>query len=362
MEGVGRLMRYIDLDFYRGKRVFITGHTGFKGAWLCRILLLAGAEVTGYALPAPTQPSLFELAGLEGSIRSVTGDVRDADRLSRAFEAARPELVLHLAAQPIVRDSYQMPAYTYETNVMGTVNLLECVRRSGAVESVVNVTTDKVYQNNEWCWGYREDEPLDGFDPYSNSKSCSELVTHSYQRSFFSGSSAPAVSTARAGNVIGGGDFAHDRIIPDCVRAVTSGQPLRIRNPHSTRPYQHVLEPLFAYLMIAQRQTQDRTLTGWYNVGPDECDCVTTGQLAELFGQAWGNGFSWISEAEPNAPHEASFLKLDCSKLKGLFGWSPRWHIGQAVQKTVDWTRVWLAHGDIPAEMDRQIKEYAGGC
>ena len=350
-----------DLEFYRGKRVFVTGHTGFKGAWLCRILVGAGAEVTGYALPAPTQPNLFELAGLEGKMASVLGDIRDFDALFAAFQEARPEIVLHLAAQPIVRDSYKDPAGTYETNVMGTINILECVRRTPGVVSFLNVTTDKVYHNNEWVWGYREDEPLDGFDPYSNSKSCSELVTHSYRSSFFTGASASAISTARAGNVIGGGDFANDRIIPDCVRAVQSGESFGVRNPHSPRPYQHVLEPLFAYLMIAQRQYEDKGLAGWYNVGPDDCDCVTTGQLVELFRKKWGEGFHWLNQAEENAPHEANFLKLDCSKLKTTFGWSPRWHIAEAVEKTVAWTRVWLSREDIPAEMDREIQEYLEG-
>ena len=358
MEGVG-LMK--DFEFYRGKRVFVTGHTGFKGAWLCRILVGAGAEVTGYALPAPTQPNLFELAGLEGKMASVLGDIRDFDALFAAFQEASPEIVLHLAAQPIVRDSYKDPAGTYETNVMGTVNILECVRRTPGVVSFLNVTTDKVYHNNEWIWGYREDEPLDGFDPYSNSKSCSELVTHSYQNSFFTGASASAISTARAGNVIGGGDFANDRIIPDCVRAVQSGEALGVRNPHSTRPYQHVLEPLFAYLMIARGQYEDKKLAGWYNVGPDDCDCVTTGQLVELFREKWGEGFHWLNQAEENAPHEANFLKLDCSKLKTTFGWSPRWHIEESVEKTVAWTRIWLSREDIPAEMDREIQEYLEG-
>ena len=357
MESVGRLMRYIDFDFYKGKRVFVTGHTGFKGSWLCRVLVLAGASVTGYSLEPPTRPNLYSLAGLEGRMTSVTGDIRDFSALKAAFDAARPEIVLHLAAQPIVRDSYRDPVSTYETNVMGTVNILECVRQSGCVESFLNVTTDKVYQNNEWVWGYREDEPLDGYDPYSNSKSCSELVTHSYKSSFFSGG-GPAVSTARAGNVIGGGDFANDRIVPDCVRAVKEGRPIIVRNPHSTRPYQHVLEPLFAYLMITQRQYEDPALAGWYNVGPDECDCVTTGELAGLFCDKWGTGAEWISRAEDNAPHEANFLKLDCSRLKSVFGWRPRWHIGEAIEKTAAWTKVWLADGDIPAEMDRQIAEY----
>lgn len=349
-----------ELEFYKGRRIFVTGHTGFKGTWLCRILVDAGAIVTGYSLEPPTQPSLFELAGLEGKMTSVIGDIRDREKLLAAFRAANPEIVLHLAAQPIVRDSYKNPAYTYETNVMGTVNILECVRLNDGVRSFLNVTTDKVYHNNEWPWGYREDEPLDGFDPYSNSKSCSELVTHSYLNSFFADGKV-AISTARAGNVIGGGDFANDRIIPDCVRALQSGTPLILRNPNSTRPYQHVLEPLFAYLMIAKRQYEDGAYAGWYNVGPDECDCVTTGQLAALFKEKWGEGFTWFDQAEPGAPHEANFLKLDCSKLKTIFGWRPRWHIDQAVENTVEWTRVWLAGGGIPAEMERQIRLYMEG-
>ena len=250
------MMVHYDPEFYRGKRVFVTGHTGFKGSWLCKMLLMAGAEVTGYSLQPPTQPNLFSIAGVEGKMHSIIGDIRDFDALKAAFDAAQPDIVLHLAAQPIVRDSYKDPRHTYETNVMGTVNLLECVRlaqqQGRAPRSVLNVTTDKVYHNNEWAWGYRENEPLDGFDPYSNSKSCSELATHSYINSFFADKTV-AVSTARAGNVIGGGDFANDRIIPDCVRAMAAGRKIGVRNPYSTRPYQHVLEPLAAYLLIAQR-------------------------------------------------------------------------------------------------------------
>lgn len=354
------MIHYTDLEFYKGKRVFITGHTGFKGSWLCQILLQAGAEVTGYSLPAPTQPNLFSIAGLEKRINSVTGDIRDLHALKAAFDAAAPEVVLHLAAQPIVRDSYKDPVYTYETNVMGTVNLLECIRTTReAVRSVVIITTDKVYENKEWVWGYRENETLKGFDPYSNSKSCAELAVHSYVNSFFKDSSA-AISTARAGNVIGGGDFASDRIIPDCVRTVQSGRALGVRNPHSTRPYQHVLEPLFAYLMIAQRQYADKSISGCYNVGPDDCDCVTTGRLAELFKKEWGTDFTWYDQAEPEAPHEANFLKLDCSKLKSTFGWTPRWSIEEAIKRTVAWTRVWLSGGDITTEMDCEIKDYMG--
>lgn len=347
-----------DLGFYKGKRVFITGHTGFKGSWMCRVLTGCGAEVTGYSLPAPTEPNLFALAGLEGNMRSVIGDVRDFAALKAAFDEARPEIVLHLAAQPIVRESYKDPRYTYETNVMGTVNLLECVRQADfPVKSVVNVTTDKVYKNREWCWGYREEEMLDGFDPYSNSKSCSELVTHSYVSSFFAASDV-AVSTARAGNVIGGGDFAPDRIVPDCIRAAAKGERVIVRNPHSTRPYQHVLEPVMAYLMIAARQYEDGSLAGWYNVGPDECDCVTTGTLVELFCRSWGEGMGWENRGEKNAPHEANFLKLDCSRLKSVFGWAPRWHIAEAMEKTVEWSKVWLTGGDMADIMNRQIQSY----
>ena len=346
-------------EFYRGRRVFVTGHTGFKGSWLCRILTGFGAEVTGYSLPAPTDPNLFSLCGVQEKMNGVMGDVRDFEGMKKAFDGARPEVVLHLAAQPLVRESYKTPRETYETNVMGTVNLLECVRRASfPVRSVLNVTTDKVYQNKEWEWGYRENEPLDGFDPYSNSKSCSELVTHSYCSSFFAGEGAPAVSTARAGNVIGGGDFAADRIIPDCVRAMEGKKSIVVRNPHSTRPYQHVLEPLFAYLTIAAAQCENGAAAGWYNVGPDEGDCVTTGELADLFCKKWGDGAEWEDRSEPGAPHEASFLKLDCSRLKKAFGWQPVWHMEDAVEKTVQWTKVYFEKGDIPAEMDRQIRLY----
>lgn len=352
-------MKWLNLKFYRGKRVFLTGHTGFKGTWMSRVLVDAGAAVTGYSLEPPTEPNVFTLSGVEKQMTSVIGDVRDMASLKNAFDAAKPEIVLHLAAQPIVRTSYKEPVYTYETNVMGTVNLLECIRTAKhPVKSVVNVTTDKVYHNNEWAWGYRENEPLDGFDPYSNSKSCSELVTHSYKNSFFSEMGAPAVSTARAGNVIGGGDFAADRIIPDCVRAVTEKKDIIVRNPYSTRPYQHVLEPVMAYLMIAQKQYEDRSFAGWYNVGPDDCDCVTTGELVNLFCKTWGDGAAWINRSEADAPHEANFLKLDCSKLKGTFGWQPRWHIDDAIRKTVEWTKAWQNGENVPEEMARQIKEF----
>lgn len=347
-----------DLSFYRGKNVFVTGHTGFKGSWLCRMLAGAGASVTGFSLEPPTEPSLFRIAGIEKDVRSVIGDVRDQAALKTAFDEAQPEIVLHLAAQPIVRESYRNPAYTYETNVMGTVNLLECVRNGSSVRSFLNVTTDKVYRNREWVWGYRETDELDGFDPYSNSKSCSELVTHSYRNSFFADGRV-AVSTARAGNVIGGGDFASDRIIPDCVRAAVRGEPIVVRNPYSTRPYQHVLEPLYAYLMIAARQMQDGRCAGYYNVGPDDADCFQTGALVELFVRQWGEGMEWVDRSD-GGPHEAGFLKLDCSLLKNTFGWKPRWNLENAVAMTVEWSKIWLVGGDVRACMDRQIHAFLG--
>jgi len=344
------------LSFYKGRRVFVTGHTGFKGAWLCRVLINSGAKVTGYSLTPPTSPSLFELAGIGENMDSVIGDVRDLDSLKAAFDRARPEIVFHMAAQPLVRDSYNRPAYTYETNVMGTVNILECVRLSGCVRSFVNVTTDKVYENKEWEWGYRENENLCGFDPYSNSKSCSELVTHSYKNSFF-GKTSTAISTARSGNVIGGGDFAADRIIPDCVRAVLGGQKIVIRNPHSTRPYQYVLECLSGYLLLAQRQFEDRNaFEGCYNFGPDERSCVTTGELVRLFCEIYG-GADYEIKSDVG-PHEANFLKLDCSKAKKLLGWQPRLNIREGVARAVEFTHVYRGGGDIVERMDEQIGEY----
>ena len=306
----------MDMSFYKGKTVLITGHTGFKGSWMCKLLSMAGAKVIGYSLNPPTTPSLFELSGVEKEIVSVIGDIRDLAKLNETMQKYRPEIVIHMAAQPIVRESYAEPVYTYETNVMGTVNICEAVRLCDSVKSFVNVTTDKVYKNNEWEWGYRENDALDGYDPYSNSKSCSELVTSSYIKSFFYNRDI-AVSTCRAGNVIGGGDFAKDRIIPDCVRAMEAKQEITVRNPYSTRPYQHVLEPVVTYLVLA-----------WKNV------------------------------ADKNAPHAANFLKLDCSRIKRVLGWSPRWHISDAIEKVTEWSKVYLSGGDISTVMERQINEY----
>jgi len=343
------------LDFYRGKSVFITGHTGFKGAWFCRILQLAGAKVTGYAL-APESGAAYEQIVDEENITSVVSDIRDLARLQTAFDNAKSEIVFHLAAQPIVLEAYSRPAYTFETNVMGTVNLLECMRRSKSVRSVVVITTDKVYRNNEWCWPYRENDTLGSADPYSTSKACAELVVESYITSFLKKENI-AVSTIRAGNVIGGGDIAPNRIIPDCVRAGKIGEPIIVRNPHSVRPYQHVLEPLFAYLMLAERQYENISLASNYNIGPSDTGCKTTGELADIFCEAWGDGLTWINRALPNTPHESNVLKLDCAKMRSVFGWQPLWSVDIAVKKTVEWEKA----DDKQTEADRQIGEYANG-
>ena len=347
----------VDLEFYQDKKIFITGHTGFKGSWLAKILIEAGANVTGYSLEPITEPNLFSICNLQNSMESIIGDIRNLEHCNKVIQAVKPDIVFHLAAQPIVRESYKNPVYTYETNVMGTVNILECIRNCESVRSFLNVTTDKVYKNNEWQWGYREYEELNGFDPYSNSKSCSELVTQSYKNSFFQNMRV-AISTARAGNVIGGGDFATDRIIPDCVRAANAGVPILVRNPNSIRPYQHVLEPLFAYLMIAEMQFSDASLADCYNVGPDEYDCVTTEQLVEKFCSCW-NGATW-KKKEDLGPHEASFLKLDCSKMKNKFGWKPCWNIDEAIEKTVEWSKCYLMGNNAPLFMESQIKEFYG--
>lgn len=344
------------LSFYKNKKVLVTGHTGFKGAWLCNILKLAGAEVTGYSLEPPTDPSMFDITGIGKKINSVIGDVRDFEHLKKVFDEVQPEIVFHLAAQPIVLQSYNDPKYTYETNVLGTVNILECIRTGNSVKSFLNVTTDKVYKNDENNQSFCENDPLDGFDPYSNSKSCSELVTHSYKSSFFTDGHV-RISTARAGNVIGGGDFADNRIIPDCVRAAMKGEVIKVRNPNSIRPYQHVLEPLYVYLMIAAAQYDDPKFSDWYNVGPNESDCLTTGELAGCFCDAWGNGQAFAAEHK-DGPHEANFLKLDCSKVKSVFGWKPRWTANQAVKKTVEWTKGYADGADMAEYTEKQIKEF----
>ncbi len=350
----------LDISFYKGKKVLVTGHTGFKGSWMCQLLIMAGAEVTGYSLEAADAPSLFTMCHIGEQMNSVIGDIRDLPHMKRVFAEVQPEVVIHMAAQPLVRESYKRPVYTYETNVMGTVHVLECVRLTPSVKSFVNVTTDKVYLNREWSWGYRENEELNGYDPYSNSKSCSELVTSSYVNSFFK-DTAVAVSTARAGNVIGGGDFAADRIIPDCIRAAEKKEDIIVRNPFSTRPYQHVLEPVVVYLMIAKAQYEDRKYAGSYNVGPDEADCWSTGDLVTLFCKKWsaytGEAMKWLDKSD-DGPHEANFLKLDCSKLKGTFSWKPRWNVETAMEKIVEWYSIYLNGGDVVGSMKQQIEEF----
>lgn len=342
-----------------GRRVFVTGCTGFKGSWLCAVLVGAGATVSGYATEPPTEPNLFTLASISSVIDFQEADVRDYETLEQSLRESRPEIVLHLAAQPIVLEGYRKPRETYETNVMGTVNLMEAIRHVDSVRSVVNVTTDKVYLNREVSgYGYREDDVLDGYDPYSNSKSCSDLLTQCYRRSFLE-SMGVSVSTARAGNVIGGGDFARDRIIPDCVRATESGEPLVLRNPASTRPYQHVLEPIFAYLMLAEAQLGRPQLASAYNIGPSEADCVTTRELVELFSREWGEGFRWESASNDEAaPHEASFLRLDSRKANEVLGIRPRWTIEEAVGQTVDWYRSFIEGEDCLDAMQRNIEAY----
>ena len=353
----------INSQFYKEKKILLTGHTGFKGTWMCHVLTEMGARVTGYALKPPTAPSLFELSGIEKAIDSVEGDIRDLDHLRQVFEQVQPEIVIHMAAQPIVRESYKNPVYTYDVNVMGTVNVLECVRESKSVRSFLNVTTDKVYKNREWEWGYRENEELNGYDPYSNSKSCSELITESYRNSFFQ-DGRTAISTARAGNVIGGGDFAADRIIPDCFRAIEAGKEIAVRNPYSTRPYQHVLEPVFAYLLIAEKQYEDLKYAGSYNVGPGEESCLTTREMVTEFCRQWNSiaegGLKWHQEGEAG-PHEANFLKLDCARIKKELGWKPRWNAKEMVAKTVEWVYAYMLGEDVAKVMQRQIGEYMRG-
>lgn len=350
----------LDLSFYKDKKVLITGHTGFKGSWLSRILINAGALVTGYSLAPQKQPNLFEIAGIKGRMTSIIGDICNYRKLYNTFVSAKPEVVFHLAAQPIVRNGYRNPRLTYETNVMGTVNMLECVRLCSCVKSVLNVTTDKVYRNNEWIWGYREEDLLCGSDPYSNSKSCSELVTYCYKKSFLK-NSCVSLSTARAGNVIGGGDFANDRIIPDCIRAIMSNQVIYVRNPHSIRPYQHVLEPLTAYLTIAEKQYENKEYEGSYNIGPDDSDCITTGELVELFCRQWGDDIIWKKDENADKMCETNYLKLDCSKVKKVFDWKPCWHIEKSLNRTIRFTKVWLSGGDASKEMDIEIKEFIEG-
>lgn len=338
-------------DFYNGKRVFLTGHTGFKGSWLCKILTMAGADMTGYALEPPTDPNMFTLSHADKGIRSVIGDIRDFDRLKKAFDEAKPEIVFHLAAQPIVGEGFKNPRYTYETNIMGAVNILECIRQSGGVKSFLNVTTDKVYKNGDNR--LKETEPLCGDDPYAGSKACSEIVTSSYRKSFFA-NRPEAISTARAGNVIGGGDFAKNRIIPDCVRAAERGEDITVCAPRSARPYQHVLDALFTYLMIAARQYEEKSYEGSYNIGPDES--VENGRLVDMFCKKLGE-ISWKNRDAENALKPDS-ITLDCSKIKNELGWRPIWDTDTAVDKTVEWIRAYIGGGNLLEITEKQIIDF----
>lgn len=343
-------------DFYKGKKVLITGNTGFKGAWMSRILANMGAEVIGVALKPDTKPSLYEILSLKEDLKENIVDVRDFDKLKSIFESTKPDIVFHLAAQPIVIESYNNPRYTYDVNVMGTVNVCECVRLTDSVKSFVNVTTDKVYRNLEREAPYSEEDVLDGHDPYSNSKSCSELVTASYRRSFYEEKSLP-VSTCRAGNVIGGGDFANYRIIPDCVRATVESKKIEIRNPNSVRPYQHVLEAVTFYLYIAMRQATDYRLRGEYNIGPNNSDCLTSKNVVELFCKYWGDDAAWEA-CDYKGPHEAKLLQLDTSKAKIFLKWKPVWTASEAIEETVKWYKAFCSGNNMRKVTDEQIKRY----
>lgn len=352
----------VNTVFWTGKKVFVTGHTGFKGSWLCLWLQQLGAEVIGYALQPPTNPSLFEVANVARGMNSIISDIRDGKTLTKAMNDAVPDIVIHMAAQPLVRYSYIEPVETYSTNVMGTVHLLEAVRQTPSVRSVVNVTSDKCYENKEWVWGYRESEAMGGFDPYSNSKGCAELVTSAYRNSFFNPAKysehGVAIATGRAGNVIGGGDWAEDRLIPDILRAIFEGRPVVIRNPNAIRPWQHVLEPLSGYLQLAQKLYEKGVdyADGW-NFGPRDEDAQPVQWIVERLTQQWGDGASWQLD-QGNHPHEAHYLKLDCSKAKMRLDWQPRWDLGRTLEMIVEWQRAYLAQENMRELTLKQIADY----
>jgi CDP-glucose 4,6-dehydratase len=359
------LENMVDKSFWAGKVVLLTGHTGFKGSWLSLWLQSMGANVIGYALPPPTNPSLYITAKVANGMTSIEGDIRDFSELSKAFRDYQPNVVIHMAAQSLVRHSYANPIETYSTNVMGTVNLLEAARQAGSVRAIINVTSDKCYENREWVWGYRENEAMGGYDPYSNSKGCAELATAAYRSSYFNPENFAdhqvALASARAGNVIGGGDWADDRLIPDILRAITEGKSVSIRNPHAIRPWQHVLEPLSGYLQLAQKLYREGAAfaEGW-NFGPNDEDVKPVQWIVESLTNSWGKGASWVLDGSDH-PHEAHYLKLDCSKAKARLDWRPKWSLADALGAIIDWHRAYRDGKDMHELTVSQIQDYVSG-
>lgn len=348
----------VNASFWKGKKVYLTGHTGFKGSWLSLWLQNMGALVKGYSLGVNTHPTLFSLANIAEEMDSEIGDIRNLEQLTESMVSFSPEILIHMAAQPLVRLSYQEPVDTYTTNVIGTVNVLEAARKCSNLKAIVSVTTDKCYENKEWEWGYRENEPMGGYDPYSSSKGCAELVTSAYRRSFFSSEDTASLASARAGNVIGGGDWAEDRLIPDILRAFEKSEPVVIRNPLSTRPWQHVLEPLSGYLVLAQELfiNGDEFAEGW-NFGPKDEDCKPVSWILDQMVNSWGNGASWNLDKNNN-PHEAGFLKLDCSKASNRLKWIPKWNLQLTLKSIVDWHQLYINGGDIKKQCLKEINNY----
>ena len=355
--GTEMTVQQTNTDFWKGKRVLMTGHTGFKGSWLSLWLQSMGAQLRGISLTPPTTPALFHVARVAECMDHQVADIRDYDKVRFLVDEFKPEILFHMAAQPLVRLSYQQPIETYATNVMGTVHVLESARHAGSVRAIVNITTDKCYENKEWVWGYREDEAMGGHDPYSSSKGCAELVSSAYRKSFLNDTGI-AMATARAGNVIGGGDWALDRLVPDTLLALEKGQPVQIRNPHATRPWQHVLEPLSGYLLLAEKLfEQGKACAEGWNFGPRDEDARTVQWVVEHLCQAWGQGATW--QLQPGEhPHEANYLKLDISKAKQRLDWAPRWSLEHALEHITHWHRAWLERQDMHALCLQQIHQY----
>jgi CDP-glucose 4,6-dehydratase len=355
------VVEMIDKNFWKNKKVFITGHTGFKGAWLCLLLSYLKAHITGYSLPPPTRPSLFKLCKTGKLVKSNRGDIRNGALLNKAINQAEPEIIIHMAAQALVRESYKNPPETYEVNIMGTVNLFEAIRTCKSIKAVINVTTDKCYENKEWCWPYRENEHLGGHDPYSASKACSEIITSSYGKSFFNSVdnvNRVSIASARSGNVIGGGDWGQDRLIPDCIKALLKEEKIIIRNPGAIRPWQHVIEPLTGYLLLAEKlYEKGPDFSEPWNFGPDTGNDKTVEWMVKTLCEKWGKRSTYEIDKR-NHPHEAHYLKLDTSKAKSRLGWSPRWSPDYALDKTIEWTEAYKEKRDLREVSLRQIEEY----